>query len=99
MNKELSENKVKLVEYLIQKLNTIDTISFLHSGEFNINKPLLDNKLFKEKKIKIEIKLGILPFVDLLNKKNELITNRSKNSSVTFFNYLDRKKIFFYFRK
>ena len=31
--------------------------------------------------------------MNLLNKKNQLLTNRNKNSSVSFFNYLDTKQI------
>ena len=44
------------------------------------------------KKTSIEIKIGILPIVNLLNKDNKLITNRLKNSSVTFLNYLNINK-------
>ena len=31
--------------------------------------------------------------MNLLNKKNQLLTNRNKNSSISFFNYLDTKQI------
>ena len=34
-----------------------------------------------------------MSIVNLLNKKNQLLTNRNKNSTVSFFNYLDIKQI------
>ena len=34
-----------------------------------------------------------MSIVNLLNKKNQLLTNRNKNSSISFFNYLDTKQI------
>ena len=44
---------------------------------------------FEIQKVSIELKLGVLPTVNLLNKNNDLITNRNKNSSVTFYNLID----------
>jgi len=93
INTELSKNKMIFRKYLISKLNIFDSISYLHLGDFNIAETFFDDNLLEKKNIKVEIKLGILSIVNLLNKKNQLLTNRNKNSSVSFFNYLDIKKI------
>ena len=93
VNTELSKNKVTFRKYLISKLGIFNSISYLHLGDFNITKTFFDDNVLEEKDIKVEIKLGILSIVNLLNKKNQLLTNRNKNSSVSFFNYLDTKKI------
>ena len=90
---DLSKNKIIFRKYLISKLNLLDSISYLHLGDFNINETFFDNNVLEKKGIKVEVKLGILSIVDLLNKKNQLLTNRNKNSSVSFFNYLDTKQI------
>ena len=92
INTELSKNKIRLKKYLISKLDTFNSISFLYFGDLNISETYFDQNLSKEMSIKVEIKLGILSIVDLLNKKNQLLTNRNKNSSVSFFNYLDIKQ-------
>ena len=90
---DLSKNKIIFRKYLISKLNLLDSISYLHVGDFNINETFFDNNVLEKKGIKVEVKLGILSIVDLLNKKNQLLTNRNKNSSVSFFNYLDTRQI------
>ena len=90
---DLSKNKIIFRKYLISKLNLLDSISYLHLGDFNINETFFDNNVLEKKGIKVEVKLGILSIVDLLNKKNQLLTNRNKNSSVSFFNYLDTRQI------
>ncbi len=93
INPGLSKNKTKCIKYLISKLNTFNSISYLCFGDFNIANNIFNENLLREKRIKIEINLGIFPIVNLLNKKNQLLTNRNKNSSVSYFNYLDVKKI------
>ena len=93
VNTELLKNKIRLKKYLISKLDTFNSISYLYFGDFNINENLFDQNILEEKGIKVEVKLGILSIVDLLNKKNQLLTNRNKNSSISYFNYLDIKQI------
>ena len=93
INTELSKNKIILRKYLISKLNIFNSISYLHLGDFDITETFFDDNLLKKKNIKVEVKLGILSIVNLLNKKKQLLTNRNKNSSVSFFNYLDIKQI------
>ena len=93
INTEFSNNKVIFRKYLISKLDIFNSISYLHLGDFNITETFFDDNVLEKKDIKVEIKLGILSIVNLLNKKNQLLTNRNKNSSVSFFNYLDTKKI------
>ena len=93
INTELSKNKIIFRNYLISKLEIFNSISYLYLGDFNINETFFDDNVFEKKGIKVEVKLGILSIVNLLNKKNQLLTNRNKNSSVSFFNYLDTKQI------
>jgi len=93
INTELSKNKMIFRKYLISKLDIFNSISYLHLGDFNITETFFDDNLLEKKNIKVEIKLGILSIVNLLNKKNQLLTNRNKNSSISFFNYLDTKQI------
>ena len=77
----------------ISKLNEFNSVSYLCFGDFNTSETFFDENLLRNEKIKIEVNLGILPIVNLLNKKNQLLTNRNKNSTVSFFNYLDIKQI------
>lgn len=93
VNTELLKNKIKLTRYLISKLDTFNSISYLYFGDFKINETLFDQNILEEKGIKVEVILGILSIIDLLNKKNQLLTNRNRNSSVSYFNYLDIKQI------
>lgn len=93
INTELSKNKMIFKKYLISKLDIFNSISYLHLGDFNIAETFFDDNLLEKKNINVEIKLGILSIVNLLNKKNQLLTNRNKNSSISFFNYLDTKQI------
>ena len=93
INTELSKNKTIFRNYLISKLDILNSISYLHLGDLNITETFFDDNALKKKKIKVEVKLGILSIVNLLNKKNQLLTNRNKNSSISFFNYLDTKQI------
>ena len=93
INTELSKNKIIFRKYLISKLDIFNSISYLHLGDFNITETFFDDNVLEKKGIKVEVKLGILSIVNLLNKKNQLLTNRNKNSSVSFFNYLDTKQI------
>ena len=93
INTELSKNKMIFRKYLISKLDIFNSISYLHLGDFNITETFFDDNLLEKKNINVEIKLGILSIVNLLNKKNQLLTNRNKNSSISFFNYLDTKQI------
>jgi len=93
INTELSKNTMIFRKYLISKLDIFNSISYLHLGDFNITETFFDDNLLEKKNIKVEIKLGILSIVNLLNKKNQLLTNRNKNSSISFFNYLDTKQI------
>jgi len=93
INTELSKNKILFRKYLISKLDIFNTISYLHLGDLNITETFFDDNVLEKKDIKVEVKLGILSIVNLLNKQNQLLTNRNKNSSVSFFNYLDTKQI------
>ena len=93
INTELSKNKIIFRKYLISKLDIFNSISYLHLGDFNITETFFDDNILEKKDIKVEVKLGILSIVNLLNKKNQLLTNRNKNSSISFFNYLDTKQI------
>tara|TARA_X000000950_G_scaffold6847_1_gene7457 strand:+ start:634 stop:1308 length:675 start_codon:yes stop_codon:yes gene_type:complete len=93
INTELSKNKIIFRKYLISKLDIFNSISYLYLGDLNITEIFFDDNVLEKKGIKVEVKLGILSIVNLLNKKNQLLTNRNKNSSVSFFNYLDIKKI------
>ena len=93
INTELSKNKMIFRKYLISKLDIFNSISYLHLGDFDIAETFFDDNLLENKNINVEIKLGILSIVNLLNKKNQLLTNRNKNSSISFFNYLDTKQI------
>lgn len=93
INTELSKNKMIFRKYLISKLDIFNSISYLHLGDFDIAETFFDDNLLEKKNINVEIKLGILSIVNLLNKKNQLLTNRNKNSSISFFNYLDTKQI------
>ena len=93
INTGLLKNRTKCIKYLISKLNKFNSISYLCFGDFNTSETFFDEKLLRNERIKIEVKLGILPIVNLLNKKNQLLTNRNKNSTVSFFNYLDIKQI------
>ena len=93
INTELSKNKMIFRKYLISKLDIFNSISYLHLGDFDIAETFFDDNLLEKKNINVEIKLGILSIVNLLNKKNQLLTNRNKNSSISFFNYLDIKQI------
>ncbi len=93
VNTELSKNKIRFKKHLISKLNIFNSISYLYCEDFKINKTFFDKIILEETDVEVEGKLGILPIVDLLNKKNQLLTNRNKNSSVSYFNYLDIKQI------
>lgn len=93
INTELSKNKMIFKKYLISKLDIFNSISYLHLGDFNITETFFDDKVLEKHGIKVEVKLGILSIVNLLNKQNQLLTNRNKNSSISFFNYLDTKQI------
>ena len=99
INTELSKSKMIFRKYLISKLDIFNSISYLHLGDFNIAETFFDDNLLEKKNINVEIKLGILSIVNLLNKKNQLLTNRNKNSSISFFNYLDTKQILFIIEK
>ena len=93
INTELSKNKIIFKKYLISKLDIFNSISYLHFGDLNVTETFFNDNMLEKKGIKVEVILGILSIVNLLNKKNQLLTNRNKNSSVSFFNYLDIKKI------
>ena len=92
INNEISKNRMKFKNFLISKLKTFNSISYLYFGDF-ITEAFFNENVLEKKGIKVEIKLGILSIVNLLNKKNQLLTNRNKNSTVSFFNYLDIKQI------
>ena len=93
INTELSRNKIMFRKYLISKLDVFNSISYLYFGNLNVTETFFDDNMLEKKGIKVEVILGILSIVNLLNKKNQLLTNRNKNSSVSFFNYLDIKQI------
>ena len=93
INTGLLKNRTKCIKYLISKLNKFNSVSYLCFGDFNTSETFFDENLLRNERIKIEVKLGILPIVNLLNKKNQLLTNRNKNSTLSFFNYLDIKQI------
>ena len=50
-------------------------------------------KLFPEKKIKVERILGIIDVVNTLNKKKQFLTNRKTNSSFSFFTPSSKDKL------
>ena len=93
INTELSKDSIILKKYLISKFDIFNSISYLHLGDFNITETFFEDNVLEKNGIKVEVKLGILSIVNLLNKQNQLLTNRNKNSSVSFFNYLDTKQI------
>ena len=93
INTELSRNKIIFRKYLISKLDVFNSISYLYFGDLNVTETFFDDNMLEKKGIKVEVILGILSIVNLLNKKSQLLTNRNKNSSVSFFNYLDIKQI------
>ena len=89
---EIKKNDKDFTKYLKKKLDQYNSLSLMQTGGFNFYNYFAHKNLFDEKKTSIEIKIGILPIVNLLNKDNKLINNRLKNSSVTFLNYLNINK-------
>ncbi len=89
VNTNLSFNEEDTLRYLLKKLKKYNSVSLCKYDPLCFHSSLFNDKLFESQKVSIELKLGVLPTVNLLNKNNDLITNRNKNSSVTFYNLID----------
>jgi len=71
------------------------TIAHLRSGDSLLfNNGNEQKKFFESHNIKVKIILGIIEVVNWLNNESDLLTNRQKNSSITFFEKFNLNKIF-----
>ena len=102
-------NKIKIIEqeslskqnnrFLWKKIfNLFDSqnkvISHLLDGDTYIdNKGLVEKKYFDNCGIECEVIPGIIKFVNIINKNSELLTDREKNSSVTFIKIYGLKEV------
>ena len=80
-----SKKSVIFSNYVIKKLQDFNSISVLQSSFLNFNDNFLNDKIMKNPNIISKYSLGITNIVNNLNKNNKLLTDRDKNSSVTFF--------------
>lgn len=78
----------------IKLLDSNQRIAHLSVGDPLIEKIRINEfKYFKEKKISCEIIPGVIGFVDYLNKTNNFLTDREKNSSVTLLEKFNKKTL------
>ena len=91
---EISTSQRKLFDLILLFFKKYHIISHLITGDtfmFSENKEEL---FFKKKKIKTQKILGIPALVNYVNKKKSFLTDRNKNSSVTFFSPLSKSDCF-----
>ncbi len=93
---ELSkEGGIALWRKILNLLSNYNVISHLCTGDSLLfSNGTKQKDFFESYKIKVQNILGIIEVVNWLNNKNDLLTNRKKNSSITFFEIFDLKKIF-----
>ena len=82
---DLAKSKKMLLKVIIKLFEKYNSISHLINGD-----PLLffennEESYFQKKKIPVEKVLGIPEIILWMNKKKLFLTNRNKNSSVSFF--------------
>lgn len=85
---------VDLSSYILGKLQIVDSICVLQSNFLNFNDNFLTEEIIQNANIKIIYILGITNVVNTLNKHKKLLTNRDKNSSVTFIDEFQFPDIF-----
>ena len=82
---DLADSKMLLLRAIHNLSETYDSISHLITGDPFLFFENTEELFFKKKKIHVEKVLGIPEIILWINKKNLFLTNRNKNSSVSFF--------------
>ncbi len=86
---------VALWRKILNLFSNYNVISHLCAGDSLLfSNGTKQKDFFESYKIKVQNILGIIEVVNWLNNQNDLLTNRKKNSSITFFEIFDLKKIF-----
>ena len=82
---DLAESKTMLLKVIHKLFETYNSISHLIIGDTCLFFENIEESFFKKKKIPVEKVLGIPEIILWMNKKKNFLTNRNKNSSVSFF--------------
>ena len=78
------DNGVKLLNKFYSLLKKYNSIGYLVSGDPYFSEKNYIEDFLKKKKINVIKTLGLLEVASWVNKKNDFLTNREKNSSVFF---------------
>ncbi len=81
----LANSKTMLLKVIYKLLNTYNSISHLIIGDPFLFFENNEESFFQKRKIPVEKILGIPEIIIWMNKKKMFLTNRNKNSSVSFF--------------
>ena len=93
---DLADSKIKLLKVIHKLFEKYNSISYLKVGDTFLFFENHVEHFFKKKKIHVEKVLGIPEIILWINKRKLFLTNRNKNSSVSFFypkTKIDCKKI------
>ncbi len=82
---DLADSKMMLLKAIHNLSETYDSISHLITGDPFLFFENTEELFLKKRKIQVEKVLGIPEIILWINKKNLFLTNRNKNSSVSFF--------------
>ena len=82
---DLAESKTMLLKVIHKLFETYNSISHLIIGDPFLFFENDEESYFQEKKIPVEKVLGVPEIILWMNKKKKFLTNRNKNSSVSFF--------------
>ena len=82
---DLADSKIKLVKVIHKLFEKYNSISYLKVGDTFLFFENYEELFFKKKKIQVEKVLGIPEIILWINKRKLFLTNRNKNSSVSFF--------------
>ena len=96
LEEDLADSKIKLLKVIHKLFEKYNSISYLKVGDTFLFFENHEELFFKKKKIQVEKVLGIPEIILWINKRKLFLTNRNKNSSVSFFypkTKVDCKKI------
>ena len=91
IEEEISASQKNLFDLIFSLFKHYNIISHLITGDSFLFSENNEEHFFIEKKIKTQKILGIPELVNFVNKKKLFLTDRNKNSSITFFSPLSKR--------
>ena len=88
----IKDNLLNEIYKLFKKKNTISYITWDENNY--LDQHAKEHEFFKNKNIEVKSFMNVYNFISIMNSKNLFLTDREKNSSVTFLIYKSEMKIF-----